>query len=716
MSSLCRKTTLFLGLFVTVGFLAAFQSFAQTGAVAPEGYVYLSEVLDRPVACTVPLGLSYGTTADAVYLLQKVLNQGGYYPEGLITGYYGDLTKAAVERFQIARGYAVDGSVISGDTFLGVNALVVSQYPVCGSTNDPAILGALLPAPIVPSSGFVTLSGVSSPISCTLPSLTQGTTAPAVSLLQTALYKGGYYPLGIVTGYYGVLTKTAVEMFQSAFGLSISGSAVSGATLSTANSKLIPATFPEECGLGEAVSVVATTTTASGASANIPSPSMTVSPNGDWRASFVVSGQYNGAERALVPLTLGMSAAATDQFDIGTDVLAPPPHPDASYPQAYITNTSHPSFYQKLAFDIRSHPADPTAGKTWIMTVSNNTFSDWVMRWDFSSLPATWSTATLTQVGGSTFNLRSVSSVAIRARSVATFSVFLKGEAVSSVSTSTAVIATTTTTTTTVITSPTTVTSSSLCTDTDGGKNHTVKGTVTGRAGTFSDTCYASRLLELWCRPGSYESEGYYTDCPYGCGNGACLPAPASPATTTTTVVPAVVTTTTSVTVATTTTTSSGTSGTTSDTTATSTTSSSTGTSSTNSTTTTATTPSTSLGTATASSNNTTFAGSLCTDSDGGKSYGVKGTTYGKAITGSFTTIADRCVAGVLVEYWCLPGFSDLQSDAVECLYGCQDGVCRASTASNQLSSELTAQSLSAFERIQNQVQSIIDWLRGSAR
>ena len=70
------------------------------------------------------------------------------------------------------------------------------------------------------------------------------------------------------------------------------------------------------------------------------------------------------------------------------------------------------------------------------------------------------------------------------------------------------------------------------CTDSDGGKTPDVKGSAkgilaSGAPTTSTDRCSSStRLLEFWCREGSKQPEGYYTDCPLGCLNGACRSTP----------------------------------------------------------------------------------------------------------------------------------------------------------------------------------------------
>lgn len=67
---------------------------------------------------------------------------------------------------------------------------------------------------------------------------------------------------------------------------------------------------------------------------------------------------------------------------------------------------------------------------------------------------------------------------------------------------------------------------SSVCTDSDGGKNIYQMGTAKDADESQTDSCsvYSSnRVLEWWCRDNTYV-EGYYEDCPapYGCYSGFC--------------------------------------------------------------------------------------------------------------------------------------------------------------------------------------------------
>ena len=65
------------------------------------------------------------------------------------------------------------------------------------------------------------------------------------------------------------------------------------------------------------------------------------------------------------------------------------------------------------------------------------------------------------------------------------------------------------------------------CTDTDGGKDYFVKGTVTNATGSLSDLCYAAdkRIAEYFCDSNGYKVYEWY-DCPNGCNNGACIGSP----------------------------------------------------------------------------------------------------------------------------------------------------------------------------------------------
>ncbi|WP_270814847.1 peptidoglycan-binding protein [Hungatella effluvii] len=58
-----------------------------------------------------PNGLVLGEQGDSVKRVQELLSQYGYLPSGNVTGYYGEITEAAVVSFQKNNSLAADGSV-----------------------------------------------------------------------------------------------------------------------------------------------------------------------------------------------------------------------------------------------------------------------------------------------------------------------------------------------------------------------------------------------------------------------------------------------------------------------------------------------------------------------------------------------------------------------------------------------------------------------------
>ncbi len=71
-----------------------------------------------------------------------------------------------------------------------------------------------------------------------------------------------------------------------------------------------------------------------------------------------------------------------------------------------------------------------------------------------------------------------------------------------------------------------------------------------------------------------------------------------------------------------------------------------------------------------------------CVDSDGGKNYGLKGTTSGPDIMGNYTSKTDFCVEsgfseGKLVEFFCENGYvKNFEMEPYECPGSCRDGAC----------------------------------------
>ncbi|MEK7479309.1 MAG: peptidoglycan-binding protein [Patescibacteria group bacterium] len=248
-------------------------------------------------------------------------------------------------------------------------------------------------------------------VSCVLPSLSLGTRSDSVYLLQSTLGRNGYYAEKLVTGFFGPFTATAVSEFQRRNGLEETAR-VEGVTKERLQA-LVRTTY-SEC------APLPTSSVATISSLTTDSSSPQAAGEG-WTASFTLRGLYGGSEIKLVPLTLGMNTKATNQYDIGFDFLAPPPHPDSYYPQAFFTNPMHGTSFQKVVTDIRPYSSGPQ-GETWNITVKNTTLSELNMTWDASSFPMFLSSATLIKGDGTIIDLRSANLVPIPANTTATFS------------------------------------------------------------------------------------------------------------------------------------------------------------------------------------------------------------------------------------------------------------------------------------------------------
>lgn len=139
--------------------------------------------------------LSPGLTSPDVTALQNILIQDGYLLVPA-TGYYGDLTTAAVEQFQTAHNLDSIG-VVGPATRAALNSLdgaSTSSTSAAATTSSSSTVG----------DGFVFNDF-----------LDVGSTGNDVTELQNKLTALGDYS-GPITGYFGSLTQAAVEVFQGA--------------------------------------------------------------------------------------------------------------------------------------------------------------------------------------------------------------------------------------------------------------------------------------------------------------------------------------------------------------------------------------------------------------------------------------------------------------------------------------------------------------------
>ncbi|MBI2623715.1 MAG: carboxypeptidase regulatory-like domain-containing protein [Candidatus Liptonbacteria bacterium] len=155
--------------------------------------------------------LAPGSKNDDVTRLQSLLaKDASLYPEGTVSGYYGTLTKKAVERFQKKYGIVSEGTPeTTGFGKVGPKTLAKLNEVFGGA----AQAAAAAPSTAAPAPLFTR-------------TLASGSRSSEVRTLQEMLARdSSVYPEGTVSGYYGTLTKKAVERFQEKHGIAAEGEA-----------------------------------------------------------------------------------------------------------------------------------------------------------------------------------------------------------------------------------------------------------------------------------------------------------------------------------------------------------------------------------------------------------------------------------------------------------------------------------------------------------
>ena len=175
-----------------VSIVAAASSLAElpaTVAALPPGQVAQTQQIIR--------SLTVGSEGSDVKLLQMLLLQELVYPAGKITGYFGQLTKQAVIRFQekYRRDILDPSGLQAGTGFVGsATRLKINQ-----------LVGAIsVPSPGLGASRIER-------------DLKVGSSGNDVSILQQLLLAEGVYPEAKITGYFGMLTRAAVIRFQEKY-------------------------------------------------------------------------------------------------------------------------------------------------------------------------------------------------------------------------------------------------------------------------------------------------------------------------------------------------------------------------------------------------------------------------------------------------------------------------------------------------------------------
>lgn len=144
------------------------------------------------------IDLAFGSRGGDVTRLQQLLaTDSSVYPEGSVTGYFGNLTVKAVRAFQAKYGLSQVGRVGP--------ATRAKLAEVFGAGQTPSAV----PTPATPVAAGLTRE------------LNPGARNGDVKTLQEFLAKDkDIYPEGLATGFYGPATTRAVKRFQKKYGIS----------------------------------------------------------------------------------------------------------------------------------------------------------------------------------------------------------------------------------------------------------------------------------------------------------------------------------------------------------------------------------------------------------------------------------------------------------------------------------------------------------------
>ncbi|OGZ99368.1 MAG: hypothetical protein A3C07_03290 [Candidatus Sungbacteria bacterium RIFCSPHIGHO2_02_FULL_47_11] len=157
--------------------------------------------------------MQQGVSGNDVKILQQFLADNGFYPERMLSGFFGLLTGQAVIRFQekYASEVLAPAGLSKGNGFVGPGTRK--------KINE--LLGAVsFPIPLLESSEQKLPFGQGVKLGI-LNNLIQGSSGDEVKILQELLIKERVYPEGLITGFFGELTKQSVIRFQEKYAAEI---------------------------------------------------------------------------------------------------------------------------------------------------------------------------------------------------------------------------------------------------------------------------------------------------------------------------------------------------------------------------------------------------------------------------------------------------------------------------------------------------------------
>jgi peptidoglycan hydrolase-like protein with peptidoglycan-binding domain len=191
---------------------------SNTAVITSNSNVVNSNKTQTGIATKVILtkSLYLGISNSETTILQTFLaSDNTIYPEGLITGYFGNLTREAIKRFQCRHNIVCSGN----ETSTGYGRVGPSTRAKLNELmSDSTTTNVVSPTP--------TTSNLSNQLF--INQLFFGLNNNDVSRLQTFLASDNtIYPEGLITGYFGNLTREAIKRFQCRHNIVCSGNETS---------------------------------------------------------------------------------------------------------------------------------------------------------------------------------------------------------------------------------------------------------------------------------------------------------------------------------------------------------------------------------------------------------------------------------------------------------------------------------------------------------
>jgi len=186
----------------------ALKTFQTRAGLTANGTVTAATAIALGLVSSPFLGLTQGSTGDAVRQLQQKLIDKGIAVPGGADGVYGPGTTAAVKQFQANLGYFQSGSV-NAATAAALGSSGGAATPAAPATADAPAERDDAPAPAVDPNNLLNLA--------------IGASGANVKHLQQLLIDAGVTVVGGADGRFGALTQQALKSFQSAKGLTATG-------------------------------------------------------------------------------------------------------------------------------------------------------------------------------------------------------------------------------------------------------------------------------------------------------------------------------------------------------------------------------------------------------------------------------------------------------------------------------------------------------------